>query len=205
MAGLGASGGLRRSAGWGDRVTGLPLIQAAAHGDDHAFQQIAHQRRRQLRAIARSRYAPGHSPDDLDQEALIGLHAAVKAYDPARGVPFGAWVNLVVTRRLDAHVRSALRSRHLILSDAARLQDEPLEPPTGRDVSGDVHDRELVRRIFHAVVTALSPLERVAAEGALSGAGYMETAARAGLHEKQVDNAMARARAKIAAAVEAAA
>lgn len=92
--------------------------------------------------IANEYRIPGMDPDDVRQEALIGLWEAARAYDPSVG-PFAAFARTVVTRRCVDLLRASGRGKQRVLTDAVR--DEQLElVPTG-DLIDTVLRRERLR------------------------------------------------------------
>lgn len=185
----------------------------AAAGDETAFGQLRARHRGLIFGIAAKRYAPGVGRDDFAQEALIGFWDAVVSYDPAWRVPFGAFAQLVVTREVNDALKRALRQKHRVLSDALSF-DHPLAGSDGDDgatlaeivPSGAVsaferlHQRGEVAAVVDAV-QRMSPLERESVVGRVMGESYFETSARLGSKPKKVDNALQRARVKVADAL----
>ncbi|HVE20464.1 MAG TPA: sigma-70 family RNA polymerase sigma factor [Acidocella sp.] len=68
--------------------------------------QIPFARRIAERYLARKGYEHrGFHIDDVETVAYLGLHRAVKNYDPLKGVPFASWINLNVTYALKDFLR----------------------------------------------------------------------------------------------------
>jgi RNA polymerase sporulation-specific sigma factor len=199
-------------------VTDEQLAVRAAAGDELAFRELRNRHRGLILGIAAKRYAPGLTADDFAQESLIAFWDAVESYDHSTGVPFGAFANLVVTRRVDTALKVALREKHRVLSDALSF-DQPLAGQDGDDGASladlvpsrvpsaieQIHQREEVAAVVDAVAR-LSPLERESLIGRAVGESYRETEERLGISGmggtvKSVDNALQRARVKIADAL----
>lgn len=195
-------------------MTDEQLATLAAAGDELAFRELRNRHRGLIFGIVAKRWAPGLTADDFAQESQIAFWDAVVSYEPASGVPFGAFANLVVTRKVDSALKLALRQKHRVLSDALSF-DQPLSGSDGDDgaslaelvpsrepsVVEQLHQRGEVAAVVDAVA-ALSPLERESLIGRAIGESYLETEARIGIagdgtKPKSVDNALQRARSKI--------
>jgi RNA polymerase sporulation-specific sigma factor len=157
------------------------------------------------RSATQGLYLPGAEPDDLAQEARIGVMQAIETWTPGAGSTFEsfAW-NLARRRALDA-VTSAMRVKRRVLNDALSL-----ETPIGNvDTDGTLADvvlfREsddplrivLAREAINELIAAmreLSPWERECVQRCrILGEPYEAV----GSH-KSVDNALQRAKKKLA-------
>lgn len=188
----------------------------AAAGDELAFRRLRDRHRGLIYGIAARRYAPGLTAEDFAQEAQIAFWYATADYDPSTAVPFGAFAQLVVTRRLDSAVKQALRLKHRPVSDAFSLDapvpggDGPesallceLVPSRAPSAFEVIEQRREVAAVVDAVA-GMSPVEREAVIGRAVGESYRETEARLaglGLGTKSIDNALQRARLKLADAL----
>lgn len=98
--------------------------------------------RRIALGIAADYRVPGMEPDDVRQEALLGLWEAARAHDPARG-PFPPFARTIVERRCVDLLRAAGRLKQRVLTDAVR--DEQLELVPSPDVLEAVLHRARLR------------------------------------------------------------
>jgi len=159
-------------------------------------------RHRSLSArIANDYFLPGGDRDDVEQEAFIGLWEAARCYNGE--IPFTAFASIVIHRRLNDALRRARRGKHGPLNTA--LRSIPLEEDSERIDIGEAipawntdADEILERRDeIRAMVGrlgSLTPLERRVLAGFLDGREYSEMGPT-----KSVDNALQRARKKLAA------
>lgn len=152
--------------------------------------------------LAEGFYLPGGDRDDVQQEALIGLYLAARAYVPGE-TPFRGFAALVIRRRLGTALKLALRQKHRPLNSAARpitVDGDVLDPadgayhPASIDTLQRVIDRENVAELRQRI-PSLTELERVAVAGYVNGVPYTAGYVR----DKSVDNALVRARRKLAA------
>lgn len=153
--------------------------------------------------IAARFYFPGAERDDVKQEALTALVEAIRTYKPERGT-MNTHVLTVVNRRLMDKTTAANRLRHRILTDADRegTNDEGesvrlidrVTSLRSRDTLDEVIDREDVFDIA-ARMSRLSAIERQAVWNHVNGVPQQV----AKVKDKTMDNALWRARRKLAA------
>lgn len=154
------------------------------------------------RSIARDYFLPGAEPQDVEQEALIGLWEASRDFN-GYGT-FKQFAAMVIRRRLQTCVKHANREKHKPLTGAARnswAEDGEPRPildtlPHLHQVADLAEDHEQIRAVLASIARDLTPIERQAVIGIASGLSYAEI----GLPFKQIDNALARARRKLRAA-----
>jgi transposase-like protein len=105
-------------------VTDGYLAARVVKGDGVAFAELA---RRYRPLIGRAtRWAPqGVEPEDLRQEALLGLLATCFAFDRAKG-PFPVLARMKVRERVNRARHAAYANKHRVLSEAFRDGDEPM-------------------------------------------------------------------------------
>ena len=185
------------------------LARQAREGDDVAMQQLVQRMRPMLRERCRHHFLVGGDPDDLAQEALIGLYLAVRAHDPHGGAGFRTFAELCVSRQLVSAVRAATRLKHGPLNDYVPLH-APASPqgettladvlagPASADPVEEVVARERAAALRDRAAQALSELEVEVLRLHVDGVGYREIAVRLQRHAKSIDNALQRIRRKLA-------
>lgn len=208
-------------------VTDERLAERAKTGDEAAFEVLLARYRRMAHALAARVFAPGWDRDDLVQEAELAVWSAVRSYDQARGVPFGALAFIVVRRRLVTAIRAANCAKHGPLNDALRFEhtypgetvDFPLVGALADHGATDpvraLELKEQLAIVVRVLTQELSPRQRRVAVAFMNGAEYLEIAATLGLshtdrrdgrtRSKAVDNALQLTRKKVLRALEEAA
>jgi RNA polymerase sporulation-specific sigma factor len=191
-------------------MTDAELILRARGGDELAFRRLADRYRAKLRGIAADYYLPGGSADDLHQEALVGLHKAVRGYKPERNGSFSAFASLCIRRQVLTAVTAANRRKHeplngrrdLVVLDTGEggiIDPEDCHSAYADPDSDPLHcliqqeDWDEVRRLC----LTLSVLEGRVLGSYLSDLDYNEIAAEIGCTRKTVDNALQRCRHKL--------
>ena len=171
----------------------LPIAQAAA-GDQEAFALLVHRMMPLIHDQVRRIGAVGLEDEDLAQEALMGLLAAVRTYRPDGGAAFTTYATTCIRNRLLSVAR-----RHGPRVD----HEQPLEesddlPDTVVDPTLQVQEREALNGLLSRLQSRLTPLEYRVLLLRLSDCSYAEIAARLGITVKAVDNAIQRIRRKMA-------
>jgi RNA polymerase sigma factor (sigma-70 family) len=99
-------------------------------GDQAAFAELA-QRYAPLLMKATMRAPRGVEPEDLRQDALLGLLRACKAHGPG-AAPFAGYAKRGVRWRVARAIETALRHKRRVLSDAVRDGAEPSQQVIAR-------------------------------------------------------------------------
>lgn len=184
------------------------LQALAAAGDSGAEEALAERYVRSVRICARPLFLAGGDSEDLIQEGMLGLLSAIRQYDPSANVPFKAYAELCINRRLYSAVRSATRLKHLplnngvpldsILSEESQPQATNYPEANRRITEEQVLARESEKELHSAFSQYLSSFEAKVLQLYLSGLSYAEMAAQTHKSEKSIDNAVQRIRRKLA-------
>jgi RNA polymerase sporulation-specific sigma factor len=185
------------------------LISAAKRGDRLAEARLLDLYEPMVRRIAGSLYLPGGEREDLAQEARLGILAAIRAWDPGRSVPFRCFAWLCALREANTAISAARAAKHQPLNHARSLHrplgedGAPLEETlvaSGRpddDPVAKTLGRERLRSILDCT-RALTELERGALALSANDYKHRDSARVLGVGERAVNNALQRARRKLA-------
>lgn len=158
-------------------------------------------------SLARGISWPGATLDDVRQEALLGVLAAVRTYRPDGGMSLKNLIALAVRRQLWTAIKTARRGKHGPLNDSLRVVVDDdgdlvsvLESIADRnsDMHNELIARLELRDLFQKRIPKLSDLEQRALVGFAGGLTYAELGAITGTCAKSIDNALQRARTKLA-------
>ncbi len=173
----------------------LPLTTAAL-GDEKAFAVIARRMDPLISHTIRHFAAQGLDPDDLAQEASLGLLAAVRAYRPDGGASFTTFATTCIRNRLTSVARrhgTQTRVEESLSEDDASAFD-----PSG-DPAAHLLERESLSHLQDQLRRRLTDLEYRVLLARLSDLSYEEIAHSLGVSKKTVDNAVQRLRRKMTA------
>jgi len=185
------------------------LCAKAVAGDPLAEECLVARYNRLVRMCARPYFLAGGDSEDLIQEGMIGLLAAIRGFDPQREHEFRTYAAACIQNRLRSAVRNATREKHTPLNRSLSLDvplfDNDQEPyPYGQDrpAAENPEDtfigREERAGRLEALRGKLSAFERIVLDLYLDGLSYTEISGKVGKSPKGVDNAVQRIRRKAA-------
>ena len=163
------------------------LVSAAQSGSGEAINALVHAKRPTVEMIA-MKYI--HSPlekDDLVQEGMIGLLAALRAYQPKRGAAFRTFAGTCIENAIQTALRKFSRRKDVPTDNAG----------TAVSAEDDFLAAESVARLSRALEQQLSPMENEVLRLHISGFRYADIATRLNKSPKAVDNALQRIRKKL--------
>lgn len=171
----------------------LPIREAAA-GDQQAFARIVRRMEPLIHSQVRQFRDAGIEEDDLAQEALLGLLAAVKGYRPTTGAAFTTYATVCIRHRLISVARHQ-GPRHTF--EMPMEEDLDLTDTTA-DPALRIQEREALEGLLGRLQQRLTPMEYQVLMLRLGDASYDTIATRLGITKKAVDNAVQRLRRKMA-------
>ncbi len=191
-------------------LTDEQLQSLAAGGDAGAEEELIERCTRLVKICARPYFLAGGDSEDLIQEGMLGLLAAIRGFDPRPGALFRQYAEVCVRNRIRQAVRSASRKKHdplnggvsleyVILSEESSELTNHVQPELyGRSPEEQVLARESEKEFYSTFSRCLSSFETEVLFHFLDGKSYRQIAASLGKTEKAVDNAVQRIRRKLA-------
>ena len=169
-----------------------------------SVQQLWTKNRRLAILIARDFYIPGSESADVEQEAMIALWVAARAYDPEQG-GFRSFASLVIKRHLYSCVKIAnsgkastlTRSVRTSISTDGSVEEILVSLPHLHQVVDVIERKEDLQAVIAAIESELNDYERACVIGVASGKTYLELGS-----PKKVDNTLFRARRKLRRAID---
>lgn len=144
---------------------------------------------------AAAKYAGSADYEELVSDGMVALLNAISHYNESKG-SFRAFASVCISNGMKNTVDRASRRK-------ARLDTET-ELETLTDTSPSPEElvilRESTNEMSEKMGALLTPLEKRCLDGVILGLSYGEISERLGIEKKSVDNAVARARAKLRAA-----
>ena len=185
------------------------LCVLAASGDRKAEEALVVRYNRLVRICARPYFLAGGDSEDLIQEGMVGLLAAIREYDPDKAAAFRTYAEVCIKNRLFSVIKAAARDKHIPLNHSVSLETplfggtgdpSALGAPDGQGTDPEeiLLSREAFRERLEALMGQLSGFEAGVLRLYLNGLSYREIAAELGKPLKSVDNAVQRIRRKLA-------
>ena len=185
------------------------LCTLAASGDRIAEEALVMRYHRLVRICARPYFLAGGDSEDLIQEGMVGLLAAIREYDSGKAASFRTFAEVCIKNRLIYVIKAAARDKHIPLNNYVSFET-PLFSGNGdhyaygaadqlqEDPEAILLGREAFQERMRALEGQLSGFEASILRLYLNGLSYSEIAAEVNKSPKSVDNAVQRIRRKLA-------
>ena len=185
------------------------LCTLAASGDRIAEEALVMRYHRRVRICARPYFLAGGDSEDLIQEGMVGLLAAIREYDSGKAASFRTFAEVCIKNRLISVIKAAARDKHIPLNNYVSFET-PLFSGNGdhyaygaadqlqEDPEAILLGREAFQERMRALEGQLSGFEASILRLYLNGLSYSEIAAEVNKSPKSVDNAVQRIRRKLA-------
>jgi len=186
------------------------LIAQSRRGCGRASEHLLRRYRGLVEGKARAYFLMGADHEDVVQEGMIGLFKAIRDFSSEHLCAFRSFAELCITRQIITAVKTATRQKHsalnhylsmdtaLVDEEGDRTLEDILRLPPCEDPQEAVSGREVEYQIRLQIGHDLSPLEAQALLRYVDGESYQDIARALGREVKQIDNALQRAKKKLA-------
>ncbi len=185
------------------------LCAKVAAGDKSAEEILVLRYTRLVKICARPFFLIGGDSEDLMQEGMLGLIAAIREFSPNRNATFHTFAELCIRRRIISAVRLAAGGKHTPLNTYVSLElslfagkqhqvsfgAAPSRQENPEDV---IINQEKLHALEQWIDGQLTELEHRVLGFYLNGLSYSEIAKEVNRSTKSVDNAVQRIRRKVA-------
>lgn len=170
------------------------LFETFRGGDKSAGEELLVRYKNIVRSVAHKFFLVGGDTDDLVQEGMCGLYAAMTSFEGETG--FAAYAYTSIKNRIIDAVKQTERMKYSALNDSV-----PITQAKGKatciDPEAMLIDIENEREMLKKMQSALSTLEYKVIRMYIDGATMAEIASLLNLEYKQADNAVMRAKGKL--------
>jgi len=185
------------------------VVLHAKRGCQPAVEHLLRKYRNLVEGKAKSYFMMGAEQEDVVQEGMIGLYKAIRDFSDEHLSAFRSFADLCVTRQIISAVKAARRQKHQLLSKSTSF-DLPLGSDDGaRPVEELAEHRsanpeqillswEFRDQVLRQVQQILSELECQVLWSYIQGQTYQEISDQLGCTVKRIDNALQRAKKKMA-------
>ena len=180
-------------------LTDETLCRLAASGDRVAEERLVMRYNRLVRMCARPYFLAGGDSEDLIQEGMVGLLAAIREYDSSKAAVFRTYAEVCIKNRLFSVIKAAARDKHTPLNNSVSFET-PLFSGNGDRFAYHAPGRQVEdpEEIFLSRESFRERMETLMGQLYLNGLSYSEIAAEVNKSPKSVDNAVQRIRRKLA-------
>lgn len=174
------------------------LVVLAQKGNAAATEILMRRYMNAVRALARRYFLAGGETDDLVQEGMIGLYAAIGDYRSESGKSFKNFAYLCVTRNIADAIKHSARRKNVPLNNYVSLFEPGLDIFSEEESPEDfVLGREAQAEFRMKLMKELSDFEFRVTVMYLDGMSYAQICEATGKGSKSVDNALARSKRKL--------
>lgn len=171
------------------------LVRLAQSGEQKAVNELLVRYTATVHSVASCSFGASLETDDLAQEGMLGLLAAVYSYAPDKATSFHTYASVCISNRIRSAVRADTRLKHSPLNLSVPFSDDAIAP--GGNPEDLIVAAEEAEQILSVLAKELSALEFRVLRAFLVGRTYKVVAENLGMTEKAVDNALQRIRKKL--------
>lgn len=204
-----AQTGLSKPAGF-QSMGDEEIVRFAKAGHSQATEHLLSKYRAVVEGKARCYFLIGQDAEDIIQEGMIGLFKAIRDFRNDKLLPFRAFAELCISRQIFTAIKAATRQKHIPLNQYVSLYTNVFDADSDRTLLDTIAEQEIadpeeviITQEFsddlrRHIRQELSELESAVLKSHLEGKSYQEIAGELRRRVKSVDNALQRAKRKIA-------
>lgn len=182
------------------KISNGTILSNAKSGDNKQAEVLIVQNRSLVEAIASKYTNSSLEYDDIVQEGMIGLLAAIKTFDKNNGTSFKTYAATCINNSIQTALKKFTRQKDIPQSQVIEYAEEEIPEQHGSISAEDYYIAgESVSMLAKILKENLSDYENEVLRLHIVGCNYNEIANRLSKTPKSVDNALQRIKKKLAA------
>ena len=182
------------------KISNDTILSNAKSGDNKQAEVLIVQNRSLVEAIASKYTNSSLEYDDIVQEGMIGLLAAIKTFDKNNGTSFKTYAATCINNSIQTALKKFTRQKDIPQSQVIEYAEEEIPEQHGNISAEDYYIAgESVSMLAKILKENLSDYENEVLRLHIVGCNYNEIANRLSKTPKSVDNALQRIKKKLAA------
>jgi RNA polymerase sporulation-specific sigma factor len=173
------------------------LLRQIKDGQSKALDELIVKYRPNVEAIAMKYINSPLEKDDLVQEGMIGLLAAIKSYNSDKGAKFATYASRCINNSVQTALRKFSRMKDIPQSNLVALEEDYFDNQVGLSAEDEYLANESVSTLTDVLYENLSSFENEVLRLYIVGCSYNEIANKLGKNPKAIDNAIQRIRKKL--------
>lgn len=173
------------------------LLEEIQSRQDGAMDELIIKYRPTVEAIATKYINSPLEKDDLVQEGMIGLLAAIKSYNSEKGAKFVTYASRCINNSMQTALKKFSRMKDIPQSSIVALDEDIFDTQVGLSAEDEYLAKESVSALTTALYEELSKFEDEVLRLHIVGCSYSEIADKLGKKPKAIDNAIQRIRKKL--------
>ena len=176
------------------------FLSSAQSGDSKQTEALIKQYRSVVEAIAKKYTNSPLEYEDIIQEGMIGILAAIKTFNGSKGAQFKTYAQTCINNSIQTALRKFNRQKDIPLGAVVEYAEEEIPEENGVISAEDYYIAgESVSMLANTLKENLSEYENEVLRLHIVGCNYSEIAKRLSKTPKSVDNALQRIKKKLSA------
>ena len=182
----------------GKNIINDTILSSAQSGDNKQTEALIRQYRNVVEAIAAKYINSPLEYDDIIQEGMIGLLAAIKTFNNSKGAQFKNYAQTCINNSIQTALRKFNRKKDIPIGSVIEYAEEEIPEENGVISAEDYYIAgESVSMLANTLKENLSEYENEVLRLHIVGCNYSEIAKRLSKTPKSVDNALQRIKKKL--------
>ena len=182
----------------GKNIINDTILSSAQSGDNKQTEALIRQYRNVVEAIAVKYINSPLEYDDIIQEGMIGLLAAIKTFNNSKGAQFKNYAQNCINNSIQTALRKFNRKKDIPIGSVIEYAEEEIPEENGVISAEDYYIAgESVSMLANTLKENLSEYENEVLRLHIVGCNYSEIAKRLSKTPKSVDNALQRIKKKL--------
>lgn len=182
----------------GKNIINDTILSSAQSGDNKQTEALIKQYRNIVEAIAAKYINSPLEYDDIIQEGMIGLLAAIKTFNNSNGAQFKTYAQTCINNSIQTALRKFNRKKDIPIGSVIEYAEEEIPEENGVISAEDYYIAgESVSMLANTLKENLSEYENEVLRLHIVGCNYSEIAKRLSKTPKSVDNALQRIKKKL--------
>lgn len=177
--------------------TDIELLTEIKNGQAASYNELIEKYRSTVEAISMKYINSPLEREDLIQEGMIGLLAAIKSYNGEKGAKFVTYASRCIDNSVQTALRKFSRMKDIPPSNIIPLEEDYFDSLVGLSAEDEYLAKESVSTLTDILYEGLSRFENEVLRLYIVGCSYTEIAEKLGKNNKAIDNAIQRIRKKL--------
>ncbi len=175
----------------------IELIEKSRSGDEVATNSLVMKYRPAVEAIAMKYITSPLEKDDLVQEGMIGLLAAINSYSHNKGTKFVTYASTCINNSIQNAIKKLSRMKDIPQNSIVALEEDYMDNKVALSAEDEFLAAESVNLLTSALYEDLSSFENEVLKLHMVGYSYSVIAQKLDKKPKAIDNALQRIRKKL--------
>lgn len=174
------------------------ILSYAQSGNENRIEVLVRENKPLVELVANKYINSPMEKEDLIQEGMIGLWAAIKTYDASRGASFKTFAKICIDNAIQTALRKYYRLKDIPVQNVVEYQEDEISSVGTSSSAEDIFiAQERIFMLTKALQQNLSDFENEVLRLHIVGCSYNEIAKRLSKSPKAIDNAIQRVRKKL--------